>query len=122
MRSRTRLYCSRVGKQQFSCLTRHTRYFPPFILTAPTKLFGRPPPSLHKLPRWSYISQPVRHVTSAEKARDLNQQGIDDQVSAFDEALKQEKDNQHRTPWHREGAQEPPVRRQRSASAMTKGD
>ena len=119
MRSTALSFCPVVGKQQFSNLTTHTRYSPLFTPIAPAKSSG---PGLHKSPRWSYNSQQVRHVTSAQKARDLNQQGIDDQVSAFDEALKQETDKQHRTPWHREGAQEPPVRRQRSASAMTKGD
>ena len=65
--------------------------------------------------------QIVRSVSSAQKARDLNQQGIDEQVSSFDSALAQEKDKQHAAPWHREGAETPPVHRQRSAGAMTKG-
>jgi hypothetical protein len=65
--------------------------------------------------------QHVRFVSSAQKARDLNQQGIDDQESSLDNALSEEREKQARTPWHREGADKPPVRRQRSAGAMTKG-
>jgi hypothetical protein len=76
-------------------------------------------------PPWSgpkaVSHQPVRFVSSAQKARDLNQQGIDEQESKLDKALSQEKEKQTRTPWHREGADEPPVRRQRSAGAMTRG-
>jgi hypothetical protein len=76
-------------------------------------------------PLWSgpktVYSQPMRHVSSAQKARDLNQQGIDEQESGLDHDLSEEREKQARTPWHREGADEPPVRRQRSAGAMTKG-
>ncbi|KAI9806118.1 MAG: hypothetical protein M1833_004525 [Piccolia ochrophora] len=38
-----------------------------------------------------------------------------------DEAIGEEKEKQARTPWHREGTDVSPVRRQRSAGAMTKG-
>lgn len=41
--------------------------------------------------------------------------------SDFEVAVAQEKDKQTRTPWHREGSNIPPVARQRSAGAMTKG-
>jgi hypothetical protein len=52
----------------------------------------------------------------------LNQQGIDEALADFDTAIAEEgKDKQQRAPWHRQGAQEPPVKRQRSAGAMTKG-
>ena len=37
------------------------------------------------------------------------------------EAIAQEKEKQTRAPWHREGSNKPPVARQRSAGAMTKG-
>lgn len=63
----------------------------------------------------------VRSVSSAQKARDLNQQGIDEQVSGLDDQIAEEKEKQVRAPWHREGADTAPVRRQRSAGAMTKG-
>lgn len=75
--------------------------------------------------KWSKLyqqsRQTTRFVSSAQKARDLNQQGIDDQVSKFDDALAEEKEKEVRAPWHREGADVPPVHRQRSAGAMTKG-
>ncbi len=41
--------------------------------------------------------------------------------SIFDDAIVQEKEKQTRAPWHREGSSIPPVARQRSAGAMTKG-
>ncbi|EXJ94650.1 hypothetical protein A1O1_03046 [Capronia coronata CBS 617.96] len=62
-----------------------------------------------------------RNISGEQKARDLNQQGIDDALSDFDTAVAQEHEKQDRTPWHRQGAEEPPVRKQRSAGAMTKG-
>jgi len=39
----------------------------------------------------------------------------------LEEAIGEAKELQARTPWHREGTDEPPVRRDRSAGAMTKG-
>ncbi|KAL8725367.1 MAG: hypothetical protein Q9166_007383 [cf. Caloplaca sp. 2 TL-2023] len=39
----------------------------------------------------------------------------------INEAIAQEKEKQTRAPWHREGSNTPPVARQRSAGAMTKG-
>ncbi|KAG9239509.1 hypothetical protein BJ875DRAFT_436508 [Amylocarpus encephaloides] len=41
--------------------------------------------------------------------------------SQIDRAIGEEKEIQARTPWHREGVDKPPVRRQRIASAITKG-
>ncbi|KAH0845607.1 hypothetical protein AYO21_05532 [Fonsecaea monophora] len=62
-----------------------------------------------------------RSVSHEQKAKDLNQQGVDDALAEFDNALANDGEKQQRTPWHRQGAEEPPVRRQRSAGAMTKG-
>ena len=67
------------------------------------------------------VSNQIRSITYEQKAKDLNQQGIDAQMSEYDTAIADEKEKQTRAPWHREGADTPPVRRQRSASAMTKG-
>lgn len=39
----------------------------------------------------------------------------------IDNAIGKEKEIAARTPWHREGADMPPVKRQRQAGAMTKG-
>lgn len=41
--------------------------------------------------------------------------------SNFENAILQEKEKQIRAPWHRDGSSIPPVMRQRSAGAMTKG-
>lgn len=61
----------------------------------------------------------------SEKARELNQKGRDKEEDWFDNqldnAIGEQKEIQARTPWHREGSDKPPVRRNRSAGAMTKG-
>jgi calcium uniporter protein, mitochondrial len=41
---------------------------------------------------------------------------------SLDRKIGEAKELQKRTPWHREGADRPPVRRLRSAGAMTKGN
>lgn len=48
----------------------------------------------------------------------MKKQSDDDQL---DSAIGNAKELQSRTPWHRQGADDPPVRRLRSAGAMTKG-
>lgn len=61
----------------------------------------------------------------AEKAKALNQKGLDKHEAGFnnqiDNAIGEAKELQARTPWHREGSDKPPVKRMRSAGAMTKG-
>lgn len=61
----------------------------------------------------------------ATRAKELNQKGLDDQEKGFnnqlDNAIGEAKELQARTPWHREGSDKPPVKRARSAGAMTKG-
>ena len=63
-----------------------------------------------------------------EKAKELSKKGLEDQNkknddfdSQLDNAIGEQKEIQARTPWHREGADQPPVRRNRQAGAMTKG-
>jgi hypothetical protein len=63
-----------------------------------------------------------------EKAEELSRKGLEDQNkqddgfnSQIDNAIGEQKELQARTPWHREGADTPPVRRNRIAGAMTKG-
>lgn len=53
--------------------------------------------------------------------KDVQQQNADPEESDLDRAISQEKEKQTRAPWHREGSNVPPVARQRSAGAMTKG-
>lgn len=69
----------------------------------------------------SFVSLPSRNVSYEQKAKDLNQQGVDEALSEFDTAVADDQEKQQRAPWHRQGVDEAPVRRQRSAGAMTKG-
>ena len=61
-----------------------------------------------------------------EQAKALNQKGQDKQEASLDNqidgAIGEAKELQARTPWHREGSDKPPVKRMRSAGAMTKGE
>lgn len=64
--------------------------------------------------------------TSAEKrARELNEKSLAEHEDGYkgnlDNVIGKERELQVRTPWHREGSDRPPVKRMRSASAMTKG-
>lgn len=80
------------------------------------------PRSFHVTSRW-------RKNDFESKAKELNQKGLDDQEKhdeveydgQIDEKIGEAKELQQRTPWHREGADKPPVRRMRSSGAMTKG-
>ena len=69
----------------------------------------------------TFVHASVRWNSHEQTAKDLNQQGVDDALSDYDTAIGEEKEKQTRAPWHRQGADTPPVRRQRSAGAMTKG-
>ena len=61
----------------------------------------------------------------ASQAKALNQKSLDEHEEGFnnqiDNAIGEAEELQARTPWHREGSDRPPVKRMRSASAMTKG-
>ncbi|KAL2040807.1 hypothetical protein N7G274_006265 [Stereocaulon virgatum] len=70
---------------------------------------------------WRPSTPPARHrhlgLTS-----DIHASGQSRQEAAFERDIdKQQEDKQARTPWHREGSDAPPIARQRSAGAMTKG-
>ncbi|KAL8721005.1 MAG: hypothetical protein Q9225_002210, partial [Loekoesia sp. 1 TL-2023] len=54
-------------------------------------------------------------------AKDLHQQSNEAQETDLNTAIAQQKEKQTKAPWHREGSNTPPVARQRSAGAMTKG-
>lgn len=49
-------------------------------------------------------------------------QGVFSHDGSLDRKIGEAKELQKRTPWHREGADQPPVKRLRSAGAMTKGN
>jgi hypothetical protein len=65
--------------------------------------------------------QQLRLSSSDQKAKELNQQGIDNEMSKFDHDLEAEKEKQARKPWHRKGADQPPVAPAPSTGATTKG-
>lgn len=100
-----------------------SRSYHPAIMT----IGSRTRPTSLTSPPISHFSSITEHRASdsAAKAKALNQQGLEDQEEAvksqIDDNVEQLKENQVRTPWHREGSDKPPVRRLRSASAMTKG-
>ena len=67
----------------------------------------------------------LRQEDATARAKALHQKSADEHEDAFnsqiDNAIGQAKELQARTPWHREGSDKPPVKRMRSAGAMTKG-
>ncbi|KAK8195621.1 uncharacterized protein BKA78DRAFT_310259 [Phyllosticta capitalensis] len=54
-------------------------------------------------------------------AVELNNNITREEEEDYERKVAEDKSKQIRTPWHREGSAEPPVARQRSAGAMTKG-
>lgn len=91
----------------------------------PAKYLARPHRILTTLTPQNKSRQPVRsqirHASADSKARALNQKSFDSQLSGYDAKVSEQQEKQIKAPWHREGSDAPPVRRQRSASAMTKG-
>lgn len=79
----------------------------------------------HGTSRWSSQSQQTRWSSDssyAVPATKLNHDITAEEKQDYDKRIAEEgKKQQIRTPWHREGSEEPPVKRQRSAGAMTKG-
>lgn len=59
--------------------------------------------------------------SNARPASELNENITQEEKDHFAKKLLEDKGKQIRTPWHREGSDLPPVARQRSAGAMTKG-
>ena len=59
--------------------------------------------------------------SNARPASELNNNITQEEKDDFARKLQEDKGKQIRTPWHREGSDIPPVARQRSAGAMTKG-
>jgi hypothetical protein len=59
--------------------------------------------------------------SNARPASELNNNITQEEKDHFAKKLNEDKGRQIRTPWHREGSDVPPVARQRSAGAMTKG-
>jgi len=59
--------------------------------------------------------------SNARPVSELNNNITQEEKDDFARKLQEDKGKQIRTPWHREGSDIPPVARQRSAGAMTKG-
>lgn len=91
---------------RFSCLSsNHNRLsVPKNTQTASLRQYARP-----------------SRASESDPSRDLHN-GSDDRPSELDDAVSHVKQNQRKTPWQREGSQTPPVKRERNASAMTKGE
>jgi hypothetical protein len=103
-------------------LTFVPRFQHPAIFTIPQgSQFSRPPCILRPFSSF----KACRKEDSSANVKALNQNGLDQHEeslkSQVDSKLGQAEERQLRTPWHREGSDKPPVRRLRSASAMTKG-
>lgn len=60
--------------------------------------------------------------SNARPAVELSHNITQEEKDDYEKRLEEDKDKQIRTPWHREGSDIPPVARQRSAGAMTKGE
>ncbi|KAL8689862.1 MAG: hypothetical protein Q9218_004561 [Villophora microphyllina] len=78
-------------------------------------------PSLFKKASFSHSSRVSVEGRLTGAAKEPDQKSNDAQGSDLKEAIAQEKEKQAKAPWHREGSNLPPVARQRSAGAMTKG-
>lgn len=63
-----------------------------------------------------------RGITSEARAQSLHDKANVAELSEMDESIEHQKERQKQRPWHRTGVDEAPVRRQRSAGAMTKGE
>lgn len=59
--------------------------------------------------------------SNARPAIELDHNVTQEEKDDFAKKLAEDKGKQIKTPWHREGSDTPPVARQRSAGAMTKG-
>ena len=71
--------------------------------------------------RMSRIGSQSRYTSSEAKARSLHEKATADEMEEYNSEVEHYKQRQQERPWHREGVDSPPVRRQRSAGAMTKG-
>ena len=60
-------------------------------------------------------------ISANDDAEGGEKEGKSERKSYLDDEIGTAKEKQARTPWHREGPENPPVRKLRTASAMTKG-
>jgi hypothetical protein len=72
------------------------------------------------------LPKPTERETSYESSNarpaiELDHNVTQEETDDYERRLSEQKNKQIRTPWQREGSDVPPVSRQRSAGAMTKG-
>lgn len=63
----------------------------------------------------------LQEGANAQPAHKLSQKISKEEENHYEKMLEHSKESQMRSPWMREGSDKPPVARQRSAGAMTKG-
>lgn len=63
-----------------------------------------------------------RYASFEATAQSLHEKATADEMEEYNAEVEHFKQRQQERPWHREGVDSPPVRRQRSAGAMTKGE
>lgn len=68
-----------------------------------------------------YYRGQAQEVTDLHPKHEEDGEKAEITAGKLEEAIGEAKELQARTPWHREGTDEPPVRRNRSAGAMVKG-
>lgn len=88
--------------------------------TTPTRPSDLVPNCSIRRARWDHAST-LRELRCVGVAKSLHSSSEVRQEAAFEGALDQQEEKQARTPWHREGSDTPPVARERSAEAITKG-
>ena len=77
-------------------------------------------PSLHQAVS---VKSFIRCQSTETKQKDAQGRDRTDELSDHDKRiLAAQHEKQREAPWHREGVDESPVRKQRSAGAMTKGE
>ncbi|PVH79708.1 hypothetical protein DL98DRAFT_515967 [Cadophora sp. DSE1049] len=105
--------------------TFRSRPLPHFQHPQPRPKFPQTPLPPLSLRTFSTTTSLLSEEDATSRAKALNQKGLDEQEDGFhrqiDDAIGEAKELQARTPWHREGSDTPPVKRNRSAGAMTKG-
>ena len=70
----------------------------------------------------TYLTNHRPHLSTSAQTRSwIQKREQTRRESTQNHAVSQHKDKQAKAPWHREGSDMPPVARQRSAGAMTKG-
>lgn len=93
-----------------------------FPLASPLHLASsstRPARAFTSSTRLHIEDRPV--ASYSQPAETLSHNITEEEKADYDKAVAEDKGKQVRTPWMREGSDTPPVARQRSAGAMTKG-